>query len=91
VFIRFPALGNSDPANDWKLAVDQGYEIQIDERSINPDTSHAGDPLHQTGAIYRLAPAQQRASRPVGGMEHVRDRRAARIFASHATGLWSVK
>jgi hypothetical protein len=27
VFIRFPALGNTDPANDWKLAVDQGYEI----------------------------------------------------------------
>jgi len=46
--------------------VDQGYEIQIDERGNNPDTGQAGDPLNQTGAVYRLAPAQQRASRPVG-------------------------
>ena len=66
VFIRFPALGSGDPANDWKVAVDQGYEIQIDERGINPDTGQAGDALHQTGAIYKLAPANQRASRPVG-------------------------
>jgi hypothetical protein len=66
VFIRFPALGSSDPANDWKVAVDQGYEIQIDERGINPDTGQPGDALHQTGAIYRLAAANQRASRPVG-------------------------
>jgi hypothetical protein len=66
VFIRFPALGNADPANDWKLAVDEGYEIQIDERGINPDTGQAGDPLRQTGAIYGLAPAHQHASKPVG-------------------------
>jgi hypothetical protein len=38
VFLRFPALGNSDPANDWKLAVNQGYEIQIDDTGYNPDT-----------------------------------------------------
>ena len=66
VFIRFPALGRADPANDWKLAVDQGYEIQIDERGFNPDTGQTGDPLHQTGAIYRLSPASQRAAKPVG-------------------------
>jgi 3-keto-disaccharide hydrolase/GMC oxidoreductase len=66
VFIRFPALGAADPATDWKVAVDQGYEIQIDERGINPDTGQGGDPLRQTGAIYGLAPANQHASKAVG-------------------------
>lgn len=68
VFIRFPALGNADPSNDWKLAVDQGYEIQIDDTGRNPDATPntLGDPLHITGAIYKLAPASSVASRPVG-------------------------
>lgn len=66
VFIRFPALGSSDPANDWRLAVEQGYEIQIDDRGINPDAGTSNDPLHQTGAIYGIAAASHLASRPVG-------------------------
>jgi choline dehydrogenase-like flavoprotein len=66
VFIRFPALGSADPANDWKLAVDQGYEIQIDDRGINPDAGTSNDPLHQTGAIYGIAAASHVASKPVG-------------------------
>lgn len=68
VFLRFPALGNSDPANDWKLAVDQGYEIQIDDTGKNPDVTPNtfGDPLHQTGAVYKLAPATKLASLPLG-------------------------
>ncbi len=68
VFIRFPALGNSDPATDWQLAVDQGYEIQIDDTGKNPDTNPVtfGDPLHLTGAVYKLAPATTLASRPPG-------------------------
>lgn len=68
VFLRFPALGNSDPANDWKLAVDQGYEIQIDDTGKNPDVTPNtfGDPLHQTGAVYKLSPATKLASLPVG-------------------------
>ncbi len=66
VFIRFPALGNRDPANDWRLAVDKGYEIQIDDRGINPDAGTSNDPLHQTGAIYKIAAASHVASRPVG-------------------------
>ncbi len=68
VFIRFPPLGSSDPANDWKLAVDQGYEIQIDDTGKNPDVTPNtfGDALHITGAIYKLAPASTLASRPVG-------------------------
>ena len=56
IFIRIPALGTGDPANDWKPAAAQGYEIQIDNTGFNPDTNASGDPLHATGAIYSLAP-----------------------------------
>lgn len=66
VFIRFPALGSTDPANDWKLAVNHGYEIQIDDRGFNPDTGQFNDPTHQTGAIYAIAAASHLASNPVG-------------------------
>jgi hypothetical protein len=68
VFIRFPALGNADPANDWKVAVDQGYEIQIDDTGKNPDVNPPtfGDPLHITGSVYTLAPATAVASKPLG-------------------------
>ena len=66
VFIRFPSLGSSDPANDWKLAVDKGYEIQIDDRGFNPDTGALDDPKHQTGAIYGFAAASHLASSAVG-------------------------
>jgi hypothetical protein len=68
IFIRFPALGSSDPANDWKLAVDQGYEIQIDDTGKNPDVNPPmlGDPLHITGSVYKLAAATKVASRPLG-------------------------
>jgi hypothetical protein len=68
VFLRFPALGSADPQNDWKLAVDQGYEVQIDDTGKNPDTNppSVGDPLHETGAVYKLAPASKIASRPLG-------------------------
>jgi len=52
IFIRFP-----DPGNDWTIPVTQGYEIQIDNTGKNPDTNPPsfGDPLHNTGAIYKLA------------------------------------
>ena len=66
VFIRFPALGSNNPGQDWRLAVDQGYEIQIDDTGFNPDTNRTGDMLHITGAIYTLASASQVASRPLG-------------------------
>lgn len=55
IFIRIPALGTADPANDWKPAAAQGYEIQIDNTGFNPDTNTPGDLLHSTGAIYTLA------------------------------------
>jgi Domain of Unknown Function (DUF1080) len=68
VFIRFPALGNTDPANDWKPAVDQGYEIQIDDTGKNPELNPNvfNDSLHRTGAVYKLAPANILASLPIG-------------------------
>src|SRR5262249_55556361 len=66
VFIRFPVLGNANPAEDWKLAVDQGYEIQIDDRGYDPNTNTTGSPLHITGAVYQLAAATKLASKPLG-------------------------
>jgi Domain of Unknown Function (DUF1080) len=66
VFIRFPVLGSNDPSNDWRLAVDQGYEIQIDDRGYDPATNTTGDALHMTGAVYLLAPAMMLNSKPLG-------------------------
>ena len=68
MFIRFPALGNTDPANDWKPASGQGYEIPIDDTGKNPDVNPNvfNDPLHRTGAVYKLTPANILASLPIG-------------------------
>lgn len=66
VFLRFLALGSSNPTTDWQLAVEQGYEVQIDERGLDPETNTLGSPYHQTGAIYKLAPALKQASLPIG-------------------------
>ncbi len=66
ILIRFPALNASDPANDWKLASDRGYEIQIDDMGYNPNPGQLLDPLHQTGAVYALAPSSKIASKAAG-------------------------
>lgn len=66
VLLRFPALNASDPGNDWKLASDKGYEIQIDDMGFNVDTGQNFSPLHQTGAVYGLAPSSKIASKPAG-------------------------
>jgi choline dehydrogenase-like flavoprotein len=66
VLIRFPALNASDPANDWKLASDRGYEVQIDDMGFNPDTNQNFDPMHQTGAVYALAASSKIASKSAG-------------------------
>jgi choline dehydrogenase-like flavoprotein len=66
VLLRFPALNASDPANDWRLASDRGYEIQIDDMGFNVDTGLNFSPLHQTGAVYALAPSSTLASNPAG-------------------------
>jgi hypothetical protein len=52
VFVRFP-----DPGDDPWVAVDHGYEIQIDDRPSSK---------YQTGAIYGFAPPSEVASKPVG-------------------------
>jgi hypothetical protein len=51
VFVRFP-----DPDDNPNNAVREGYEIQIDDR--------AGDPVHQTGAIYDFAAPNKLVSKP---------------------------
>jgi hypothetical protein len=66
VFLRIPPLGQSDPARDWQPAVEQGYEVQIDDRGVDPGTQALGSPLHLSGAIYGLAPAVARVARPAG-------------------------
>ena len=53
VFVRFPSLGN-----DPKIAVKEGYEVQID--------NGAGNPLHQTGAIYDYSAPSKLVSNPPG-------------------------
>lgn len=64
IFIRFP-----DPGNDWTIPVNQGYEIQIDNTGKNSDANPAtfGDPLYNTGAIYKLAPS---TAAPASGQWH---------------------
>lgn len=53
VFVRFP-----DPDDNPNIAVREGYEVQIDNR--------AGDPIHQTGAIYDFAAPSKIVSKPPG-------------------------
>ena len=66
VLLRFPPLNASDPANDWKLASDKGYEIQIDDMGFNVDTGQNFSPLHQAGAVYALQASTSLASKPAG-------------------------
>jgi hypothetical protein len=56
VFVRFP-----DPGNNPQVAVDQGYEIQIDDLG-QPNNA----PIHRTGAIYNFAAPSRLASRLMG-------------------------
>jgi hypothetical protein len=53
VFVRFP-----DPGDNPDIAAREGYEVQIDNR--------AGDPIHQTGAIYDFAASSKTVSKPPG-------------------------
>ena len=66
ILLRFPALNASDPGKDWMLASNSGYEIQIDDMGFNPDTGQNFDPVHQTGAVYALAPSSKLASKSTG-------------------------
>jgi hypothetical protein len=61
VFLRCPPLG-TDP----QPAIEQGYEVQIDDRGFDPQAQRENSPLHLTGAIYGLVPATRHLSRPIG-------------------------
>src|SRR3712207_727458 len=50
VFLHCPPL-----VQDLGPAIERGYEVQIDERGLDPETGRLDSPLHLTGAIYRLA------------------------------------
>lgn len=56
VFLRFP-----DPGNDPWVAVNNGYEVQIDDVGA-PD----GEMIHKTGGIYNFAAPTKVATNPVG-------------------------
>ena len=63
VFVRFPDPTKKGYTNQAWVAVNFGFEVQIDELGA-PD----GDPIHRTGAIYGQ-PSQSRnivAANPVG-------------------------
>jgi hypothetical protein len=75
VFLRSPPL-----ADDPGPAIAHGYEVQIDDRGVDPERQATGSPLHLTGAIYKLAPAARLLSRPVGEWNEFRvTARGARI------------
>jgi len=58
VFVRFP----SPARNPW-IAVDSGYEIQIDDLGAQDDPAQAGKPIYKTGAIYGIQGASKVASK----------------------------
>ncbi|WP_230534077.1 3-keto-disaccharide hydrolase [Microvirga roseola] len=61
VFLRSPPLlDNPQPA------IERGYEVQIDDRGLDPERNVLNSPLYRTGALYKLAPAFRRNSTPVG-------------------------
>ena len=62
VFLRFPDEELRKERPDFL----KGLEVQIDERGVDPEAGRQGSALHLTGALYRLAPARARASRPLG-------------------------
>jgi Domain of Unknown Function (DUF1080) len=62
VFVCFPApTVPNDPGGDPRIAINQGYEIQIDDEGA-PD----GDMIHKTGAIYGFQPPEKIASKQPG-------------------------
>lgn len=64
VFLRVPPLGAGGGELDWQPAVAEGYEVQIDDRGVDPSTGRAGSARHRTGAVHGLAPAAEVPGRP---------------------------
>lgn len=67
VFLRCPRLtDNPEPA------IERGYEVQIDDRGLDPEKHRFGSALHLTGAIYKLAPGNPPCLKTVQPVELVR-------------------
>ena len=63
VFIRFPDPNSKNYNNTAYVAINFGFEVQIDEVGQgNPP----GQPIHKTGAIYSFAAPQNANVRPPG-------------------------
>lgn len=65
IFLRIP-----EPVTLDNNFYDSSIEVQIDERGFrfdadNPANSFYGSPLHRTGAVYELFPAQQWAAKHI--------------------------
>jgi choline dehydrogenase-like flavoprotein len=68
VFVRFPDPDSKGYINTHYVAVDFGFEVQIDEIGQAEPGQPVGLPIHKTGAIYNQ-PGQtltQQAARPLG-------------------------
>lgn len=61
VFVRIPAFNA-----DVQPAINEGYEVQIDDRGLDPQTGQLDSKMHLTGAVYGCAPAMANASVAVG-------------------------
>ena len=63
IFLRTPQPNSIDDDGFY----DSSIEVQIDERgfSFNPPNSFYGSPLHRTGAVYEIFPAQQWAAKHI--------------------------
>jgi hypothetical protein len=65
IIIHAPNPANFAEDNDADI-YRRGYEIQIDERGYNHYRGLYGSPLHKTGAIYNLSPANRGNAKKAG-------------------------
>jgi hypothetical protein len=82
IFVRFPVPTDStDPDSDVRVAIEQGYEIQIDDEGA-PD----GDMIHKTGAIYGVQRPAKIASTEPGEWNTFRIRVEGQIYKVNLNG-----
>jgi hypothetical protein len=84
VFVRFPDPTSKGYNNTAYVAVDYGFEIQIDNRGV-PD----GADKHLTGAIYNIDDQAftRVAPRPVGEWNELRIRVVGQTYTVHLNGV----
>jgi hypothetical protein len=81
VFVRFP-----DPGNDPWVAVDHGYEIQIDDFGRDAQ-GQPNDPVFSTGAVYGFAGPTRFASRLRGVWNQFEIRVEAQRYRVNLNGV----